>query len=364
MRNEPETKQRVTWHLRTPEGAVYGPARVDALRQWAEQGRIGPGCHVSADGTDWMPAEALKALDLCWQVDLGQASFYGPLNLAAVMDLFREGAIPAEAPLAHTRTGQRTTVRRKLDEASAESVSRRPAERTALQQRNRELTARVRELEEAVKAGAETAHRQHQLAREVERVRKREARLKEELAALGRRLESTTTHAAESDRNLARERARRERHELALAKREQALEETLQKLRETDRRLKDSASAHAREVDEWRQQVQQVTAERIRELEETSQLIQERLRRVKGHTAGKQPRAAAQTDAEEVAVEHIAPPAPTPTAAQSAPLARLEAQARRELEAWMTTRRRATHGMQDSEDTPDPSVPPRRIFDL
>jgi hypothetical protein len=48
------------WHVRTPEGAVYGPIRWDVVLSWAEEGRVADDCELAkaADGP-WQPAGSL-----------------------------------------------------------------------------------------------------------------------------------------------------------------------------------------------------------------------------------------------------------------------------------------------------------------
>lgn len=48
------------WHVRTPEGAVYGPIRWDVVLAWAEEGRVADDCELatSTEGP-WQPAGSL-----------------------------------------------------------------------------------------------------------------------------------------------------------------------------------------------------------------------------------------------------------------------------------------------------------------
>lgn len=48
------------WHVRTPEGAVYGPIHWQAVLDWAEEGRIADDCELSqASDGPWQPAANL-----------------------------------------------------------------------------------------------------------------------------------------------------------------------------------------------------------------------------------------------------------------------------------------------------------------
>ena len=59
-----------TWHLRKPDGAVYGPVDLDTLGRWAADGRVASDDHVSPDGQAWQPATSVPALGLDWIVQL------------------------------------------------------------------------------------------------------------------------------------------------------------------------------------------------------------------------------------------------------------------------------------------------------
>ncbi len=78
-------------YVKTPDGAVYGPVDVVTLCSWAADARVIPGCRVSQDGQNWVPAEALSELRLHWMVRLSDGTEYGPLNLLAIWTLMLEG---------------------------------------------------------------------------------------------------------------------------------------------------------------------------------------------------------------------------------------------------------------------------------
>lgn len=354
----------MAWHLRTPDGTIYGPAKVEALRNWAQQGRIGPGCHVSADGTDWMPAESLKALDISWQVDMGQGTLYGPLNLAAVQGLVNEGTIAPDAPLIHAVTREKTTVQEKLAERPPGATSHERLQEDALRKHNQELSARVAELEAGAKTHDDALRKKQQLTDELGRVRKRENHLQEQVTELQRALAEATVRMRKGDAQLKAGRARQEHLEQELFKKKEALDDALQKLSQGDLRLREQEDAHAADAAGWRREVQQLKEEQVRRLEDISRVIEKHLEETRpGHSAYRDEAESPDANTSEVTVEHIAPGSvrPQPT---SIPLERIEAQVQRELEAWASARSRATKNMQNGAPDPESSIPPRRVFDL
>lgn len=81
-------------YLRTPDGAVYGPADIATLCTWSTDARIIPGCELSPDRTTWVSVEAFPALRLNWSVQFDDGTSYGPLNLLAIWALACENSIP------------------------------------------------------------------------------------------------------------------------------------------------------------------------------------------------------------------------------------------------------------------------------
>jgi len=363
MNAEPETRTGVAWHLRTPEGTVYGPAPTATLRTWAEQGRIGPGCHVSADRSEWMPAESLKALDLSWRVDAGSEQFYGPLNLAAIQDLVREGTIPDSAQLVHVHTGAKTTVREQLDRKTRQDAEQQDR-LAALQRENAEKAARIQQIEEALRAHEKTEREKEQLADRLAHAEERNVRRGAETAELRRRLDGITARLEESNAKLHEERRQRELGELELVKKERSLDDTLARLQEKERQIEELAKRHEQEAIRWRHKVRALLEERIRELEEESRAVAKRLRLAKQALVGGEPAEHTVEELEEADVERIpARSTASPVAPAAAPdLERLEAQAQRELEAWVAARRGADRKVRDMDSNENPRIPPRGPF--
>jgi len=91
------------WRLRTADGTLYGPAKLDKMILWAEEGKILPGCHLSQDDQNWIPAENIAALDLRWYVSDGSGQLRGPLNKRAAQTLINAAPNPAGLRLVSAR---------------------------------------------------------------------------------------------------------------------------------------------------------------------------------------------------------------------------------------------------------------------
>ena len=85
------------WYFRSSDGRVYGPADVEALKSWAEEGRIEPSGYVSQDRKSWMPAQMMAELEMTWVVEAEPGKFYGPFNRAVVQRLSESDELPEGA---------------------------------------------------------------------------------------------------------------------------------------------------------------------------------------------------------------------------------------------------------------------------
>jgi len=72
---------------------VFGPVPLDGLRVWACDGRVGLGDMVSAGDDVWRPARDAPELGMDWLLELPDGGVFGPVPLAAFLDMLREGAI-------------------------------------------------------------------------------------------------------------------------------------------------------------------------------------------------------------------------------------------------------------------------------
>ncbi len=97
MNATPSNDDASRWRLRTADGALYGPAKLEKMILWAEEGKILPGCSLSQDEQTWIPAENIAALDLRWYIHDGSGQLRGPLNKRAAQNLIN--AAPNSAAL-------------------------------------------------------------------------------------------------------------------------------------------------------------------------------------------------------------------------------------------------------------------------
>ena len=89
------------WFLKIDEGDIFGPVDTASLKEWACDGRVTPGNQISDDRKSWINAEKIPELEMLWMVELGDGSFYGPLNIAALADLIADDAVSSPIK-AHT----------------------------------------------------------------------------------------------------------------------------------------------------------------------------------------------------------------------------------------------------------------------
>jgi chromosome segregation ATPase len=252
------TPRAATWRLKAPDGSVFGPCSVATLHDWAAQGRIEPGSSVSPNGAVWRPAESLEPLHLEWMIEAADGSRTGPFHAEAVRAFAAEGAIGPETPLAHLRTGRRSTVGELLPAASAAATPAVEEERGALASEIARLRARV-EAERNARSAAEAdlatrteqfraaqfgMERELRSAREVlgrqklafeERLAKMEATGREQVAGLESRVADLARRCAESEevhRNTVESLRRAEAERDEAGKRASTLETTAADLRQ------------------------------------------------------------------------------------------------------------------------------------
>lgn len=106
------------WYVKIEDGSTFGPVGIDALRVWAETGRIAPGQLISRDRKDWIFAENLPALQMVWRIELDNGAMYGPVNLQAVRSLVEEGIVSRKAVLFNELTHRKSAVAKEFDAMS------------------------------------------------------------------------------------------------------------------------------------------------------------------------------------------------------------------------------------------------------
>ena len=85
------------WYVRMSDGNVYGPADVESLVSWAEEGRIEPTSSLSRDRIEWTPAQLMPELEMKWLVEVEPGKTTGPYNRKFLIVSSADGSLPAEA---------------------------------------------------------------------------------------------------------------------------------------------------------------------------------------------------------------------------------------------------------------------------
>jgi len=93
-----------TYFLRTAEGEEYGPASLDTIQLWCQEGRIGPDQMISGNQQDWLPVTEMDELAFDWILVLEDGTELGPFHLSMLEEQLREGNIPPDATFLHRHT--------------------------------------------------------------------------------------------------------------------------------------------------------------------------------------------------------------------------------------------------------------------
>ena len=83
--------------MRMSDGNVYGPANVESLVSWAEEGRIEPTSSLSKDRIEWTPAQLMPELEMKWLVEVEPGKTTGPYNRKFLIASSADGSLPVEA---------------------------------------------------------------------------------------------------------------------------------------------------------------------------------------------------------------------------------------------------------------------------
>ena len=83
--------------MRMSDGNVYGPADVESLVSWAEEGRIEPTSSLSKDRIEWTPAQLMPELEMKWLVEVEPGKTTGPYNRKFLIASSADGSLPVEA---------------------------------------------------------------------------------------------------------------------------------------------------------------------------------------------------------------------------------------------------------------------------
>ncbi len=212
--NTPQEAETTKWYLRIDEDSLYGPVVATKLREWAQQGRVAPGNEISSDREQWIPAEDLPELEMVWNVELDDGTFFGPLNIKALRDLLEDETITFESRLVNRSSGETASVGEKEAEIYAEEREAMVAAALAEQQREnvdvlRRLQSKLREsferLDEA-RRNCEEEKRQHAETRDTLAEREGQINaLQEQLATEQQRLADLETQDRQKAEELGHE---------------------------------------------------------------------------------------------------------------------------------------------------------------
>jgi chromosome segregation ATPase len=248
------------WFLRMDDGKTYGPVAFDALLEWAEQARIGPGTQVSPDGTTWLSPEDVPGLDVEWMVLVEEKNPYGPLNRSGVVQLVRDGVVSLHAVARNLKTRQEVIVAEWVLAAEVDERRGMESQLAALREDLDRALDRTRQSEEA-------ANRERSLGEQSrsDRAAQEEA-LRARVNALEQQVESSAAASGqEQNRWKAREadlvRQVEEAHD-RIAAREADIVAAQDSLREREGRQQRSQQEADRLVGEWKARAAALTAER------------------------------------------------------------------------------------------------------
>ena len=152
------------WFLKIDEGSVFGPASLQELRAWAEQGRIAPGNEISSDRKKWIPAEDLSELEMVWKIRLEAGEWFGPLNIRVLRDLLNDGTVLPNTPVRNVDTQETSTVEQKMDLILGPAAGKTAVELARRDEQIAALTARISDLEKEAAAATEALAKAEELA--------------------------------------------------------------------------------------------------------------------------------------------------------------------------------------------------------
>lgn len=100
-----------TWFLRKEDGAMYGPADLPTLHEWAAAARVEPSDVLSQDQKNWIAASQVPELEMNWLVELEAGEAYGPIHVRALLELGADGTLPGATQVRQARDGRRLSLR-------------------------------------------------------------------------------------------------------------------------------------------------------------------------------------------------------------------------------------------------------------
>ena len=94
------------------DGAVYGPATLDQLREWALSAKIPPLDRVSNDEKkSWRRAPMISDLHMDWLVEVTEDFLYGPTTFGTVQEFLTAGEIDGNTVVINCREGNEAQIK-------------------------------------------------------------------------------------------------------------------------------------------------------------------------------------------------------------------------------------------------------------
>lgn len=101
------------WYLKKhDDGALYGPATIDQLRDWALAAKVSPLDRVSNDEQrSWRRAPMIPQLHMDWLVEVTADFLYGPTTFGTVQEFISANEIDGETVVINCREGKSSKVK-------------------------------------------------------------------------------------------------------------------------------------------------------------------------------------------------------------------------------------------------------------
>jgi hypothetical protein len=94
------------------DGALYGPASIDQLRDWALAAKVSPLDRVSTDNQkSWKRAPMIPELHMDWLVEVNKDFLYGPTTFGTVQEFIAAGEIDGDTTVINCREGKTAKVK-------------------------------------------------------------------------------------------------------------------------------------------------------------------------------------------------------------------------------------------------------------
>ncbi|NCC51400.1 MAG: hypothetical protein EOM20_09315 [Spartobacteria bacterium] len=171
-------------YLKKANGKIYGPVELDALVEWAGEGRVGAEDMLSEDRETWTAAVEVKELQMFWQIRLRDHTTIGPLNILAAYEHVSSGHIQADDVAVNTWTEEEMPVQQAILQALIRERVMYHQRQVKWEKRNQTLEARVQVLSKELRAERDKDSDRAGLEAEIEHLTGENDRLNQEVGRL------------------------------------------------------------------------------------------------------------------------------------------------------------------------------------